>query len=161
MATPTSAVPRARAALFQLLQTDDTLSTAKAHWGGLTPPDRKTHDTLMMCRLPDGQTAESLQAPKLGNVSRDESFTLFMTIAVGRGGYDAQALDMRVYELLGALELALRADPELAAYADDPIGQPFRILDWSHDASHFPALEGGGAAQIVVSIDCEATLRST
>lgn len=163
MATPTSSVPRARAALFALLQADSTLQTAKPLWGGLNPADRVPHDALSMCRLPDGRTAESTQTPQIGNHSRDEAYTLFLTITVARGGYDAESLDTRAYELLSALELALRADPQLHAYEPSAnyIGQPFQVLGWAHDAVNAPALEGGGMCQIAVSIDCEARLRTT
>lgn len=161
MATPTSSVPRARAALFALLAADSTLSKVKALWGPLNPTDRYPHEWLMLARPNDGRTVESTQTPNIGNHSRDEEYTLFLTITCARGGYDAQTLDTRAYELLSALELALRADPQLSAYATDPIGQPFQVGGWSHEASNFPALEGGAASQIVVSIDCEARLRSS
>jgi hypothetical protein len=161
VATPSSSAPRAKAALWALLAADSALSAAKRDWGPV-PRDRLQHDHVWFGRPSDGRSVEATQEPRIGNQRRDEDYTLFVTITVARGGYDFEAMDDAAFALMAALEVALRADPTLHAYdGGQPIGQPFQCTVGGYEQSNFPALEGGGASQIVISIDCSATLRAT
>jgi hypothetical protein len=104
----------------------------------------------------------STQTAMVGNHSREEEYDLFVSFLVAQGGYDSEALDTRVFALFSALELALRADPQLSAYnGGQPIGQPFQITDWDYDLSYFPTDDAGGAAELVVTLACQARLRLT
>lgn len=162
MATPTSSVPRAKAALMRLFAADTTLATVKALPGPLNPNDRYPHEWIMLGRRSDGRSASSAQTPRIGNQSRDESYDLYFTIMVAGGGYDTSAKDDRVFELFGAAELAFRADPELTAYnGGSPIGQPFQIQGWDYDLDNFPALEAGVASELIATVNCTARLRAS
>jgi hypothetical protein len=158
MATPTSSVPRAKAALRTLLDTDTTLAQVKK----VDPPgpaDRIPHEFIYLARPSDGRSASSAQTSRIGNRSRQEEYDLYLTITCGKGGYASN--DARVFELMSALELAIAADPQLLAYnGGQLIGQPFQITGWDFDLDSFPVQDAGNASQLVVTLSCRSFNRN-
>lgn len=156
MATPTSSVPRLKAALMRLMDADATLTAVKHDWGP-PPPDRLQNEHVWL-----GQVRDMDRELRIGNQSRDEDYVLDVVIQVARGGYHFQAIEDRAWEIVNALELAVNADPALDAYdGGSPIGQPFKATIGPMAQRSFPALEGGFASEITVSLDCRATLRNS
>lgn len=156
MATPTSSVPRAKAALLRLMDTDTTLRAARHDWGP-PPPDRLQHTHIWLGDLKDME-----RDPRVGNHMRHEAYTLDVVFSVAKGGYDSEAIEGTAWALVNAFELALVADPQLDAYnGGSPIAQPFKATVGAIGQRSFPALEGGWASEITVSLDCDAYLRNT
>lgn len=62
----------------------------------------------------DGEAATFEQAwAGLGALAKDETFTVTCAVVVWRGSTKVRPIRLRVYELLGEVENALRADPSL------------------------------------------------
>lgn len=155
MATPTSSVPRAKAALMRLMDADTTLSGVKHDWGP-PPEDRLQHEHIWL-----GQVRDMEREPRLANQTRHEAYTLEVVVSVGRGGYDSQAIEERAWAIVAALEVAVNTDPRLTAYeAGNTIGQPFQVTVGPIAQRSFPTPDAGWASEITVSLDCDAHLRN-
>jgi hypothetical protein len=155
LATPTSSVPRLKAALVRLFAADTTLSAVASDWAP-PPPDRLKHSHIWI-----GEVKDMAREPKIGGQSRRERYTLDVIFSVGRGGYDGQAIEEAAWALVNAFELAVNADPRLDAFdGGQMIGQPFQCTIGGMGQRSFPALEGGWTSEITVSLDCMADLRN-
>jgi hypothetical protein len=161
MATTTASAPRAKAALLELMNADEILNAVSRDWGPPLP-DALDHEHIWFGRgsQDNGPAVEANSEGRIGNQSRVERYSMWVTFSVARGGYDQQAIEERSYELAGALELLLKANPRLEGTTASPIALPFQALVGGMTQRGFPALEGGWASEVVLRLDCTAHLRA-
>ena len=102
----TSTVPAVKAAVFTMLTTACTGDDVLVCWGD---PDYLADDIVAV----QGATATATVATMGSNRSREERWTLFVTVSCYRGGGAEvqQLVTERAYTLFGQVEAALRADP--------------------------------------------------
>jgi hypothetical protein len=106
MATPTpSSAPAVKRALITLfkkeLESQPGVQIAYAH-----PLSNIQQEAIYF-----GRTMESEVAAALGQKRRDEDYELELVVDVVQDGDDAEAAEIRCFELVAILELAVRANP--------------------------------------------------
>lgn len=154
MATPTSSIPRVKAAVMRLLAADSTLTAVASSWAP-PPGDRLQHEHIWL-----GDPRDIDRETRIANRTRIETYTLPVVFSVARGGYDGEAIESRAWDLVAALELAVIADSQFDSYnGGTAIGQPFIARLGASTPRSFPALEGGWAAEITLNLECEAHLK--
>ncbi|MFG3426139.1 hypothetical protein [Streptomyces californicus] len=154
----TTAVPRAIAALLQILQEDPALADALVMDG---PPaqDLSASDLVVVGWTPGGDEAiaESTQDfAYAGARTRDEEFTLSGWAESWTGEQDFAARRARAYDLLAVIERALRAT---AAQPEAPT--LLGTVQWAHLTGHRLQqllTDQGARVGIAWTISCRARL---
>lgn len=95
------------------------------------------------------------QTAALGNRSRDEKYTLFVTVKVEKQGTNQQAATERAYTLAGELAGQLRTDPSVN-------GAVITALVQGTELQEFASNQGQAArmAVVTVHVGCHARLRT-
>ncbi len=133
----TTTIPATKAALLTLLQA--ALDDVQVEWG------KPSHDALAQESVWFEGTRLTERATAMGQQRRDETYTLELIVSIALDGDDAQACELRMWELVAEIETVVRANPK-------PIPAPLFDIQFA-GAEHRPSqAEGQRISEAVVSI---------
>lgn len=137
-----SSAPAAKAALVSLLQADPGMTGVTVTYGH--PGSEMQQECVWT-----GMVTAAEQAISLGNMLRDEAYTIQVMVLVAQDGDDAQACEERCLALVAVVENVVRANVQLAGTVNQwAVIEAFKIE---------PGFSSSGAQRITtadVSVGC-------
>lgn len=135
-----SSAPAAKAGLLALLAARPALSTVQRSWGH--PGELIEKESVLLLGV---QSSE--QPAQLGQLARDETYSLTVAVCVHQDGDDAQAVEQRAWALAAEVEAAVHDDRTLSGALTGWAG----VTAMAQDAF----IESGGrTAEVVLTIEC-------
>lgn len=138
----TTTIPAVKAALYDLLKAE---LSVRVEWA------RPSEDALPLESVFFAGVKSTQAAEAMGNQRRDETYTFELVVAVHRDGDDPRACELRMWEIVSAIEAVVRANPR-------PIPAPLFDVQYAGVEQQPHQAEGQRISDAVIRIAARARI---